>query len=151
MVYGPGQPDIQKLVPYATVSFLRGESPALSSGTRLVDWVYIDDTVDALLAAAVADGAAGGTFDVASGELVTVREVVERIRRLVEAEALPRFGAVPDRPLEHVRLADVEATAASLGWRARTSLDEGLERTVAWYRRYAEPPARLSIGEEGAR
>jgi UDP-glucose 4-epimerase len=136
MVYGPAQPDLSKLVPYVTLSLLRGEAPALSSGTRPVDWVYVDDIVDALLAAAVTDGVEGRTLDVGSGELVTVREVVERIARLVETGITPGFGAVPERPLEQVRVANVAETAACLGWRARTPLEEGLARTVDWYRRH---------------
>ena len=136
MVYGPAQPDPSKLVPYVTHSLLRGEAPALSSGARPVDWVYVDDVVDALLAAAVADGLEGRTLDVGSGELVTVREVVERIARLVGTGITPGFGAVPERPMEQVRVANVAETAACLGWQARTSLEEGLSRTVEWYRRH---------------
>jgi len=135
MVYGPGQSDLRKLIPHVTVSLLRGEAPALSSGTRPVDWVYIDDVVDALLAAAAANGADGRTLDVACGEHVSVREVAEQIGRLVGSRVAPRFGALPERPLEQMRVADVEATAACLGWRARTPLEEGLRRTVDWYRR----------------
>jgi UDP-glucose 4-epimerase len=134
MVYGPGQSDLRKLVPYVTVSLLRGEAPALSSGTRLVDWVYIDDVVDALLAAAVAEGLDGRTLDVACGEQVSAREVAEHIGRLVGSRVLPRFGALPERPLERVWVTDVAPTAACLGWRARTSLEEGLRKTVNWYR-----------------
>jgi nucleoside-diphosphate-sugar epimerase len=136
MVYGPAQPDLLKLVPYVTLSLLRGEAPALSSGTRPVDWVYVDDVVQALLAAAVTDAAVGRTLDVGSGELVTVREIVERIARLVDSDAAPRFGAVPERAMEQVRVADVAKTATCLRWRPRTSLEEGLARTVDWYRRH---------------
>jgi nucleoside-diphosphate-sugar epimerase len=136
MVYGPAQPDLSKLVPYVTLSLLRGEAPALSSGARPVDWVYVDDVVEALLAAAVTDGVEGRTLDVGSGELVTVRGVVERIARLVGTGITPGFGAVPARAFEQVRVADVAETAACLGWRARTPLEEGLARTVDWYRRH---------------
>ena len=92
--------------------------------------------VEALLAAGTAEGVEieGRTLDVGSGTLVTVREVVERLGRLVGSAVAPRFGVVPERPREQVRMADVASTAAALGWRARTSLDEGLRRTVAWYR-----------------
>ena len=54
MVYGPDQPDRSKLVPYTITSLLRGEAPELTSGQRLVDWVYVDDVIDALLAVAEA-------------------------------------------------------------------------------------------------
>jgi UDP-glucose 4-epimerase len=135
MVYGPAQPDVQKLIPYVTLSLLRGEAPALSSGTRLVDWVYIDDVVEGLMAAAVAEGLEGRTLDVGSGELVAVREVVAELERLVNPRVLPRFCAIPERPMEQVRVADAAATAALLGWRPRTPLKEGLAKTVDFYRR----------------
>jgi UDP-glucose 4-epimerase len=135
MVYGPAQPDSRKLVPYVTRSLLDGTPPSLSSGTRPVDWVYIDDVVDALLAAAVAGGVGGRTLDVGSGNLVPVRQVVELIRRLLDSRVALRFGAVPERPLEQVRVADVAPTFECLGWRARTSLEDGLRKTVEWYRR----------------
>ena len=133
MTYGPGQPDVYKLVPHTILSLLRGEPPAVSSGGRGVDWIYIDDVVDALLAAAVAPDVEGRTLDVGSGQLVTVREVVERIVRLVDPRLAPRFGAIPDRPREEVCVADTATAEAHLGWRARTPLDEGLRRTVAAY------------------
>jgi UDP-glucose 4-epimerase len=134
MVYGPGQLDLRKLVPYVTVSLMRGEAPKLTSGGRAVDWIYVDDVVDAFLRAAVAPGAAGRSLDIGSGELVTARSLVERLAEVVGGDVSPEFGAVADRPLERVREADGTAAAEALGWSARTPLAEGLERTVAFYR-----------------
>jgi UDP-glucose 4-epimerase len=134
MVYGPGQRDLRKLVPYVASSLLRGEAPELTSGEREVDWIYVDDVVDAFLAAAVSPGAEGASLDIGSGVLVSVREVVARLRRLVGGGVEPRFGAVPDRRLERIRVADPAIAAAAIGWRPRTSLDEGLARTVDFYR-----------------
>jgi UDP-glucose 4-epimerase len=141
MVYGPGQRDLRKLVPYVTTSLLRGDAPELMSGEREVDWVYVDDVVDAFLAAAVTPGAEGASLDIGSGELVRVREVVARLRRLVGGDAEPSFGVLPDRKLERVRVADPAPAAAAIGWRPRTSLDEGLARTVDFYRARIEPTA----------
>jgi UDP-glucose 4-epimerase len=133
MVYGPGQRDETKLVPHVITSLLRGESPAVSSGTRPVDWVYVDDVVEALLASGTTERVLGETFDVGSGMLTPVRAVVEEIVRLMRPSAEPRFGAVPDRPNERVRVADVERTRALLGWAPRTPLSRGLAATVDWY------------------
>jgi UDP-glucose 4-epimerase len=141
MVYGPGQRDLRKLIPYVTTSLLRGEAPELMSGEREVDWIYVDDVVDAFLAAAVTPGAEGASMDIGSGKLVPVREVVARLTRLVGGDVEPRFGAVPDRKLERVRVADPAIAAAAIGWRPRTSLDEGLARTVDFYRARLEPTA----------
>jgi nucleoside-diphosphate-sugar epimerase len=137
MVYGPGERDLRRLVPYVTLSLLRREPPALSSGRRLMDWVYIDDVADAFLAAAVAKGVEGEALDVGSGNLVAVRSVVERLVEMIDPSVGARFGAIPDRPLEQERVADVATSTARTGWRPRVSLGEGLSRTVEWYRRGA--------------
>jgi UDP-glucose 4-epimerase len=134
MVYGPGQLDLRKLVPYATVSFLRGEAPKLTSGARGVDWVYVDDVVDAFLRAAVEPGVAGQSLDIGSGELVTARALVVRLRELVGGDVDPAFGVIPDRRLENFRAADPALAAEAMGWRPQTPLEEGLTRTVAYYR-----------------
>ena len=134
MVYGPGQLDLRKLVPYVTVSLLRGEAPRLSSGTREIDWIYVDDVVDAFLRAAVAPAAEGRSLDIGSGELVTARALVERLAEVVGGDLAPVFGAIGDRALERVRVADPAAAEAAIGWRPRTGLGEGLARTVEYYR-----------------
>jgi UDP-glucose 4-epimerase len=134
MVYGPGQHDRTKLVPYVITSLLRSERPKLSTGTRPVDWVYVDDVVDAFVAAPSRKGLAGATVDVGSGQLVTIREIVERIVETIGTGVEPEFGALPERPLEIVRAADVERTKDLLGWRPRTILAEGIRSAVDWYR-----------------
>ena len=134
MVYGPGQSDLHKLVPYVTVSLLRGETPRLTSGARAVDWIYVDDVVDAFLRAAVAPGLEGSSLDVGSGELVTTRDIALRLRELIARDGELGFGAISDRPLERVRAANPIAAAAAMGWRPQVPLEEGLARTVAFYR-----------------
>ncbi len=134
MVYGPDQQDCSKLVPHVILSLLKDEAPRLSSGTRGVDWIYLDDVVEGLLALAAAPGVEGSTIDLGSGRLVTIREVVERLCAISGSTVAPLFGALPDRPLEQVRVAAAEDAYARIGWRAATSLDEGLRRTFEWYR-----------------
>jgi UDP-glucose 4-epimerase len=142
MVYGPGQSDLRKLVPYVTVSLLRGLAPKLTSGAREVDWIYVDDVVDAFLKAAVAPGVEGASLDIGSGKLVTARALVLRLRDLVNGEVEPAFGAIADRQLERVRVANPTSAAEAIDWRPSTPLDEGLERTVEFYRSHLDglPP-----------
>lgn len=135
MVYGPGQKDLNKLIPYVVRTLAAGEEVKLSSGTRPVDWVEVDDVVEGLLRLGAAPGIEGRRIDLGSGELHTVREVVERLYSILAPEASPSFGGIADRPLEQIRRADVEATQALLGWRPSTSLDEGLRRAAEYYRR----------------
>jgi UDP-glucose 4-epimerase len=130
MVYGPGQRDRSKLVPYVVSALLRGETPALASGQRLVDWIYVEDVAAGLEASLVAPAAVGRRVDLGSGNLVSVREVVEQVWRVVGGPA-PSFGALPDRPREPVRTAAVAEAGALLGgWQPRTPLAEGIARTV---------------------
>lgn len=133
MTYGPGQPT-WKLIPYTILSLLRNEPPRLSSGRRPLDWVYVDDVVEGLLLAA-------GTPDlkadveIGSGTLTPIRDIVARLVGLVAPSVQPIFDALPDRPRETERAADLAVTRTRLGWSPATSLDEGLARTVSWYRR----------------
>jgi len=139
MVYGEGQRDVRKLVPYVILSLLRGENPKLGGGRRSVDWIHVSDVVDGLMATALAPGVEGLSVDIGTGTLSTVRSVVERLFELVGSDLEPTFGTLEDRPLEVERVADIQRSRALLGWGARISLDEGLERTVNWYReRYRE-------------
>lgn len=133
MVYGPGQADRAKLVPYVITSLLNGIEPKVSSGTREVDWIFVDDVVDAYLAAATKPGILGETLDVGSGQLLSVRSIVESIYSVMKQTTRPRFGDAPDRPMEQVRRADVSRTERLLGWTPSTALSDGLARTVSWY------------------
>lgn len=134
MVYGPGQQDLQKLVPYVILSLLRREVPKLSSGKREVDWIYVEDVVDGLIAIAQTANRKGCTIDLGSGSLVPVRTVVQIITGMIDSEIVPSFGTIPDRPMEQVRVADTERTYSAIGWKPTTSLEKGLKSTVDWYR-----------------
>lgn len=131
--YGPGQPP-NRIIPYTTLCLLRGEPPRLASGQWEADWIYIDDAVEGLLALACGPDLEGSTVDLGSGRLVSVRAIVQSIVGLVGAPITPVFGALSDRPHEEVRAADTAATRARLGWTPEIPLEQGLARTVAWYR-----------------
>jgi nucleoside-diphosphate-sugar epimerase len=134
MTYGPGQ-TLGKLIPYASLSALRGEAPKLSSGEWQADWIYVDDVVAGFLAAGSKPGIDGLTIDLGSGELTTVAEVVQKIIDLTGHKVKPIFGAHPDRPFEPIRVADTKQACATLGWQPTVSLTEGLERTLSWLRK----------------
>jgi nucleoside-diphosphate-sugar epimerase len=138
MVYGPGHSDLKKLVPYLILSLLRKETPKLSSGQRQIDWIYVDDVVEALVKSGYKERAIGETIDIASGRLVTIRQLVELIVKEVDPTATPEFGALEDRPLERLRVGEVRHALQKLGWQARISLPKGLKKTVEWYSMFAD-------------
>jgi UDP-glucose 4-epimerase len=143
MVYGPAQRDVTKLVPYSTLALLRGETPQLSSGTRLVDWVYVEDVIDALVRAAEGDRAIGRIFDICSGQLVSIRDTVRLLASIVGSDVRPQFSAVADRPMDIAQRGDPRAAADLLSWRASTPLEDGLRSTVAWYAEQLVPVSLL--------
>lgn len=134
MVYGPGQNDLQKLVPYVCLSAARGDAPKLMSGGRPVDWIFIDDVVDGLIRMTHTGPDDGSYVDLGSGNLVTTGKVAQMICEISGTAAAPELGALPDRPMEQVRKADCAATGAALDWTATTELSDGLRQTYQWYR-----------------
>lgn len=134
MAYGPGQKR-HKLVPYVTCSLLQGQAPKLSSGNRTADWVYVDDVMDGMEAAAVNPGVEGCSIDLGSGSLVSIRDIVLQLAEIIGNNVMPMFGTLSDRPMEKVRVANLAYANEKLGWSPRTSLQAGLQQTVEWYRR----------------
>jgi nucleoside-diphosphate-sugar epimerase len=59
--------------------------------------------------------------------------VVHEIAQLVGNGVMPTMGAIPDRPQERVRVADVKPAFEKLHWRPATSLEDGLKKTIDWY------------------
>ena len=133
MTYGPGEPNPNKIIPYVITSLLHGESPKISSGTREVDWIYVDDVVDGLILAAQATDVEGHTVDLGSGVLVPIRKVVENLVDIIGTDLKPLFGSIPDRPMEQVRVANIGVTRERIGWEPKTSLEKGLRCTVDWH------------------
>jgi UDP-glucose 4-epimerase len=148
MTYGPEQPE-RKVISYVIRSLLNGETPKLGSGQRTVDWIYIDDVIDGFLAAATAIGVEGGTFDLGTGGMVSIREVANRLACLVESGIEPAFGALPDRPFERLRVADTQTAKLRLAWQAKVPLDEGLRLTVDWWKERIATPVAMR-GRAGA-
>jgi nucleoside-diphosphate-sugar epimerase len=147
MVYGPAQQDPTKLIPYVIERVLRGEAPQITSGRRLIDWVYVDDVAVGLARMAVTPDTAGRTIDLGSGSLISTAELVERVCDLMGAKVRPVFGAIPDRPMEPTCTARSDETRRILGWAPDTSLEEGLSRTIDWHRTQAARKHAAACGE----
>ncbi|KXI28313.1 NAD-dependent epimerase/dehydratase family protein [Paraglaciecola hydrolytica] len=133
MVYGPGQRDLNKLVPYTILQALNQRSPQISSGQRKIDWIYVSDVVEGLLRLGCSTELDGQTIDLGSGQFYTVADVVTKILKQIAPDLKPSIGALPERKLEQQRLAKVSETAQKLNWQSQVSLDEGLNQTIAWY------------------
>lgn len=134
-----------RLIPYTILKALAGEPVDIGDGDIRRDYVYVDDAVEALLLAATRPVEPGSVINLASGVGRTVREVAERILAAMGDPVPLRVGARPTRPDEIREISGDTATAGRvLGWRARTGLDEGLGKAIAWFTDNRDVALRLA-------
>jgi dTDP-glucose 4,6-dehydratase len=134
--YGPYQHP-EKMIPRFITQALSDEPLTIhGAGTASRDWVYVDDHAEAIgrLIDADVDAVAGEAINVATGSGRSVVEVADHVLDLVgKPRSLKAHTA--DRPGQvTLNIGSTDKAERLLGWRARTSFEEGLERTVAWYR-----------------
>jgi UDP-glucose 4-epimerase len=131
-VYGPRQDPLGEggVVAIFCGRLRQGERPKIfGDGTQTRDYIYVEDVVDATLAAA--GSAAGGSFNVGTGRETSVLELVEALRELAGSNSFapeheaPRLGEV------HRSCLDPQLAGKTLGWSPSTSLEEGLRLTLA--------------------
>jgi UDP-glucose 4-epimerase len=142
-VFGPRQDPASQyaaVVPRFVVSCLAGESPTIyGDGGQSRDFTYIEDVVEANLKAARAKGASGGVFNIAAGSQTTVNEVFRMIARATGREGLePRYEPARAGDVRH-SFASIDAAREGLGFAPRIALDEGIVKTVGWYRSQLVP------------
>ena len=130
--YGPGE-DPRRFVPSLIRSLLRGEEAKLSPGEQRRDYLHVDDVAAAVVD--VAESRLTGCVNVGAGEAPTVREIAGLVGELTGRSDLLRFGAVPYWDGEPMRIEAENAKLRGTGWRPRRGLRDGLEETVAWWRR----------------
>lgn len=106
------------------------ETVIFGDGEQTRDFVYVGDVVDALLAAAAYDR--GGIFNIGTGVETSVLELHRGCAAAAGTQAAPRFEAARLGDLRRSAL-DVSLAASELGFRARTSLADGLAATWAWH------------------
>jgi UDP-glucose 4-epimerase len=133
--YGPRQNDgaFAAIVPLTIRRLLEGSPPVIEGdGLQTRDFIYVQDTVAAVVALATMDAARGRTLNVGSGREVAIAEVVEAICDIAgySGEIVHAPARVADVRRHR---ADVTRAEALLGRVAPTGLREGLERTYAWH------------------
>jgi nucleoside-diphosphate-sugar epimerase len=129
MTYGPRQKS-NKVLPYVINRLKAGQIAEVGSGSRMLDWVYVDDVVDAFLRVGSLPWTGSEPIDIGTGSLMRLRDSIETIGKLMGRSDLLRFGAINDRVLEREETADVETALQKLGWRASTSFRNGIRATI---------------------
>jgi CDP-glucose 4,6-dehydratase len=150
-VYGGGDLNFSRLIPETVVAVLDGRPPVIrSDGSPERDLLHVDDAVAAYLAIADAlpGQAVGEAFNAGGGRPHSVREVVELIVGAAGVDVEPDFQGAgnPDGEIDR-QFVDSSKLRELTGWRPRVGLEEGLRRTLEWYREH--PEARPGVGQPG--
>ena len=136
-VFGPSQDEASAyaaVVPLFITRALQGlEVTVNGDGTITRDFTYVENVVEANLAAAGESVPSGGVYNIAAGAPHSLNELVAEIGEILGRPIMVRHGP-PRQGDIHDSHADVSAAARDLGWRPSVPFGEGLRRTVEWYR-----------------
>lgn len=135
-VYGPRQNPKGEAGVVAIFSrqMLAGEQPTIfGDGTKTRDYVYVGDVVAANLLAMTATRASGRSYNIGLGREISDRQIFELVRNAVGATVKPILTSKRPGEIDRICL-DASLAKTELGWEPATSLEEGIARTVAFYR-----------------
>lgn len=136
-IFGPRQdPESQyaAVIPKFVMALLGNQAPVIyGDGMQSRDFTYVENVVEANLLASEAEGVAGQAFNVACGGRYSLLDLLGKIQQIVGSNIeptheAPRKGDVRDSQ------ASIEAAARAMGYHVSVNFDEGLRRTVDWYK-----------------
>jgi UDP-N-acetylglucosamine/UDP-N-acetyl-alpha-D-glucosaminouronate 4-epimerase len=136
-VFGPRQDPSS---PYSGVislfirALLQGKAPLIhGDGEQTRDFTYVANVVDGVLRAAEASGAAGQVMNVATGTRISLNELLATLQRIVGTSLTATYGPSRKGDVRDSQ-ADIAKAQKLLGYKPTVSFEEGLRRTVDWYR-----------------
>jgi CDP-glucose 4,6-dehydratase len=150
-IYGGGDLNFSRLIPEAVSAAVDGRAPVIrSDGSPVRDFLYVEDAVGAYLTIADAldrDEVRGEAFNAGGERPHTVGEVVELIAMLSGSGVEPdiRGTGNPDGEIDR-QYVDATKIRELVGWTPQVSLEEGLRRTIEWYREHPEARADAPVG-----
>lgn len=137
--YGGGDFNFNRLVPGTIRSVIRNERPQIrSDGTLIRDYIYVKDGASAYIALAEkmrSQNIAGEAFNFSNEDKYTVKELVDRILKLMKSDLKPAILNEAKNEILHQYLSAKKARAI-LDWKPKYTLEEGLKETITWYREY---------------
>ena len=133
-VFGPGQIGGGAIRAFIENALAGRDLVIHGDGSQIRAWCYVDDMVEAVLTCIEHPNAVGESFNVGNPRsAVTIYDLATRIKRLTGCP-----GEIVFQPLHYtdveLRIPNVDKARELLGFEAKVELDEGLERTIAWYR-----------------
>jgi len=143
LVYGPGQGE-ERFLPQLIRAALTGEPFQMTAGEQTREYTYIDDVIDGFLLAAEKGQGKGEVYNLGSGREISLNALVIKVGEIAGKKIKLENSVLPYRKNEIWRfLGDHHRAFDSLGWQAETALDDGLARTISWYKDKFAPPALI--------
>jgi nucleoside-diphosphate-sugar epimerase len=147
-IYGPRQnlnSQYGAVIPLFIAAALRGEPPMIfGDGEQTRDFTFVGNVVEANLLACHAPDAAGGVFNIGCGGATSINELWRRIAAIVGIELAPIYDEARPGDVRH-SFAQIARAREGLGYRPVAELDEGLRRTVAYYKERMQVRERLRV------
>ena len=138
-IYGPYE-EPTRLIPTLIAKGMRGTLPPLVSPATARDFVYVDDSVDALIRIAERSRAPGVVYNLCSGVQTTMAEVVATARRVMGIAEEPVWSTMERRSWDtDVWIGCPDKLADAIGWRTKNSFEAGLQKTIDWSRSRQAP------------
>jgi UDP-glucose 4-epimerase len=145
-VYGPGQVARGAMMAFIEAAVAGDDLVIHGDGSQIRAWCYIDDMVEALMRVLEREEAVGQVFNVGNARsVVTVVELAQRVIRVSESPSQLVFQPLHYLDVE-MRIPNVDKARKLLEWEPQVDLDEGLARTIAWYREQRREPAPAAAG-----
>jgi UDP-glucose 4-epimerase len=136
-VYGPGQIGGGAIRAFIEAALAGADLTVHGDGSQIRAWCYVSDMVDGVLACLARPEAVGQSFNIGNPRsTVTIFDLAQRIKRLTGCPGGVVFQEVDWADVE-LRIPNVEKARELLGWEPHVELDDGLARTIAWYRERA--------------
>jgi dTDP-glucose 4,6-dehydratase len=132
-VFGPKQYP-EKVIPKFICRLLQGKPCQIhGSGQQKRSFLYVDDVVQAVILI-LFSGTVGEIYNIGSSQEISIRDLAGRLILVLQPET--PIESIPDRIFndQHYRISSDKI--AALGWKQTISFDEGLAKTIAWYRQY---------------
>lgn len=138
-IYGPGDVNFTRLIPKTMKNIFAGEAPTMWGGGATRDYLYIDDAVNAYVHLATCPMEKVGKnkiFNFGSGNVISVKDLMQKIITLSGKDL--KIKKIEDGRLDEIKTQYVSWSKAKrmLQWQPKVGLDEGLEKTLAWYSTY---------------
>lgn len=135
------------------IKCLKGEDIITTEGVQTREFNYVQNLVDGFVLSGITQNAIGKIINLGCGQEIPIKELVQTIHKMTNSSSNLRIGALPTRPGEIMRMyCDNKLAAEILDWKPKILHEDGLIRTIKWYKQYLEhfdnlesPLSKLSL------